>query len=104
MRRWTTPFAAVMVALYVVLAVGATTCLVNPSEEPAPLHHHSQSHVAHSAFCAWACQANPTVALVSGAPSVSLAAVLSPSNLYVPEVIEQNRATASPSRAPPLFT
>jgi len=102
-RRWIAPLAVTMVALYVVLAVGATTCLLSPSEPTTPRHHHSQSHVAHSAFCAWACQVNPTVGILAMAPSISLAAVVSLSSLFAPVVITEHAAIASSSRAPPLF-
>ncbi len=69
MRRWLAPFAAGTLVLYVVLALGATTCLVSPADQPTPLHHHSKSHVAHSAFCAWACQANPAESIHAVAPA-----------------------------------
>jgi hypothetical protein len=51
-----------MVVLYAALMVGASGCLFLHAEQSGPVHHHDgQSHVTHSALCAWACQINPTV-------------------------------------------
>lgn len=70
MRRFLAPLALGMVALYLTLAVGAAGCLFDPVQSSVPAHHH-HSHVTHSAFCAWACQANPTVSgLVEALPAV----------------------------------
>jgi hypothetical protein len=60
MKRSFTLLALAMVALYVTLAIGGAACLVDATEHHSTAHHH-HSHVAHSIFCAWACQANPTV-------------------------------------------
>lgn len=69
MRRGLVPLAVGMAALYLALAVGAAGCFSTPFEQPHTGHH--QTHVPHSAFCAWACQANPTVsALVEAPPAV----------------------------------
>ena len=67
MKRSFTLLALVMVALYVTLAVGAAACLIDATEHHSTAHHH-HSHVAHSIFCAWACQANPTVTTVIHTP------------------------------------
>lgn len=102
MRRWLAPLAIGMVVLYVALAIGAAGCLFLHTEQPRSGHHHSQSHVAHSAFCAWACQANPAVSIHIAAPIVLIFALLGllciggstpPAALF---------ATVFHSRAPPL--
>ena len=75
MKRRLVPLALGMVVLYAGLAVGAANCLVLHAEQPQP-HHHSQSHVAHSALCAWACQVNPTVIVSSPIPVISVSAAV----------------------------
>jgi|SRR5690349_13413714 hypothetical protein len=75
MKRWIAPLAIGMVVLYAALAIGAATCLVLHAEQPQT-HHHSQSHVAHSALCAWACQINPTVIIASPVPLVAVSTIV----------------------------
>ena len=66
MKRWIAPIAIGMVVLYAVLAIGTSCCLLLHAEQQD--HHHSPAHVAHSALCAWACQANPTITIQAGLP------------------------------------
>jgi len=80
MRRWTVPLAMGMVVLYAVLAIGTSCCLFLHAEHQA--HHHSPSHVAHSALCAWACQANPTITVHAGVPLGVVFAVIALLRLY----------------------
>lgn len=101
MKRWTAPLAVAMAVLYVVLAVGATTCLLAPSAQPSPLHHHGKSHVAHSAFCAWACQANPAVSLLSVAPPAAVLELVALLLLFGTAIQAKRFAVFSRSRAPP---
>ena len=60
MRRVPAPVAFGMAALYLALAIGAAGCPFMHVEQTDTAHHQT-SHGPHSAFCAWACQANPTV-------------------------------------------
>jgi hypothetical protein len=69
MKRAFAPLALGMVALYLTLAVGAAGCLFQLPGHGVPAHHHHHSHVAHSAFCAWACQANPTISVLVDNPA-----------------------------------
>ena len=101
MKRLIAPLAIGMVLLYAALAIGAANCLVLHAEQPPP-HHHSHSHVTHSALCAWACQVNPTVAVLAAAPPVIVSTVvtrLSHRNLRVGTAVLASPPT---SRAPPL--
>jgi hypothetical protein len=75
MKRWIAPLAIGIVVLYAALAIGAANCLALHAEQP-PAHHHSHSHVAHSALCAWACQINPTVTVPAAVPLVALSSVV----------------------------
>jgi hypothetical protein len=90
-----------MMALYVVLAIGATGCFLVPSEQASPLHHHSKSHVAHSAFCAWACQANPTISALSVAPPAAVLELVAVLLLIGTVLQSKDYAVISRSRAPP---
>ncbi|HTL60668.1 MAG TPA: hypothetical protein VL261_03390 [Nitrospira sp.] len=101
MKRWTSPLAIGMVVLYAALAIGAANCLVLHAEQPQG-HHHSQSRVAHSALCAWACQVNPTVMVAAPIPLAAISTIVA--RLYL-----QNSATSTAplaslltSRAPPV--
>jgi len=99
MRRWTVPLAMGMVVLYAVLAIGTSSCLFLHAEQQT--HHHSPAHVAHSALCAWACQANPTITVHAGVPLGAAFAVVAllqldspaPQTLLFPALIH--------SRGPP---
>ena len=68
MRRALIPLSIAVAVFYAALAFGAAGCQALQSDLPHPTHHH-KSHVAHSAVCAWACQANSAVLLTSIAPS-----------------------------------
>lgn len=68
MKRWVVPLSIGMILLYAALAIGAGNCLVLHADQPGG-QHHSQSHLAHSALCAWACQINPA-AIVGTPPSL----------------------------------
>jgi hypothetical protein len=90
-----------MVVLYAALAVGAANCLILHAEQ-AQTHHHSQSHVAHSPLCVWACQVNPTVMVTAPIPLTAISTI-------VARVCPQNSGTSTAfhaslftSRAPPL--
>ena len=95
------PLAFGMVVLYAALAVGAASCLVLHVEQPQP-HHHSQSHVAHSALCAWACQINPTVILPTPIPLVSVSTVVEKLCHAEPTTGITLVTSLLTSRAPPL--
>jgi hypothetical protein len=74
MKRLFVALSLGMAVLYLVLAVAAAGCLApNATPESHPGHHHQNhaSHVAHSAVCAWACQANPTVGAIMDAPQAA---------------------------------
>ena len=100
MKQRIAPLAIGMVALYAVLAIGAANCLVLHAEQ-LPDHHHSQSHVAHSALCAWACQINPTVTVPAAVPVVAVAAVITKLRQTDSTVRTFSPASEFPSRAPP---
>jgi hypothetical protein len=75
MKRGIAPLAIGIVVLYAALAIGAGNCLVLHAEQP-PAHHHHDSHVTHSALCAWACQVNPTVTVPAALPLAAVAIVV----------------------------
>jgi hypothetical protein len=100
MKGWMSRLAIGMIVLYAALAIGAANCLVLHSEQPTA-HHHGHSHLAHSALCAWACQANPTVIIPAVVPSAGtfvVMAMLAFAGTTPPSGIV---AAASRSRAPP---
>lgn len=102
MKRWRSPVAAVVVALYLALASSAATCLLSPSPGSSPLHHSGKSHVAHSAYCAWACQANPTETPLSTAPPAAALVLVAVLLLSGATAQAGHFALVSRSRAPPL--
>jgi hypothetical protein len=101
MRRPLVPLAIAMLVLYAALAIGAANCLVLHPEQPQA-HHHSQSHVTHSALCAWACQINPAVIVPASVSLIALSTVVARVSQ-----IDSSAGTALlsfqfTSRAPPL--
>jgi hypothetical protein len=100
MKRWIAPLAIGMIVLYAALAIGAANCLVLHAEQP-PAHHHSQTHLAHSALCAWACQINPTVAVPAAVPLVAFAGVAARQRQIESAIHTALLTCESPSRAPP---
>jgi hypothetical protein len=100
MKRRTAVLAIVMVMLYAALAIGAANCLIFHAEQQTA-HHHSHTHVAHSALCAWACQANPPVTVHTTVPLIAASTVVA----MLPSVDSTARAgrydSASRSRGPP---
>jgi hypothetical protein len=101
MKRWIAPLAIGMVVLYAALAIGAANCLVLHAAQP-PAHHHSQSHVAHSALCAWACQINPTVIVPAAIPMLAVSTVVARLRLVDSAACSAFPSLLFPSRAPPL--
>ena len=100
MNRRLIPLAIGMAVLYAALAVGAANCLVLHSEQPSA-HHHSQSHVAHSALCAWACQIHPSVVLPAAVPLMAVTAVSARLHRIGYRRPLSFPTTVSSSRAPP---
>lgn len=100
MKRRIAPLAIGMVVLYAALAIGAANCLVLHAEQPPP-HHHSHSHVTHSALCAWACQINPTVAVPAAVPLMAVSTVVSRQRQTNSTVRTLSLTFDSHSRAPP---
>jgi hypothetical protein len=100
MKRWIAPLAIGMVVLYAALAIGAANCLVLHAEQP-PAHHHSQSHVAHSALCAWACQINPAVIVPAAVPMVAVSTVATRRRQIDFTTCNLLSTSEFPSRAPP---
>ena len=101
MKRILVPLAIGLATVYLALAVGAAGCLFEQPEPSAAHHHHQKSHVAHSAFCAWACQANPTVS-ESGDTPLALVFHLVALLIFVRTSVPLHLAThAAHSRAPP---
>jgi len=100
MKRWSVPLAVGMVVLYAALAIGASNCLVLHAEQP-PAHHHSHSHLAHSALCAWACQINPTVTIPAAVPLVAVLTVAARLCQTDSTVHAAFLPSESSSRAPP---
>jgi hypothetical protein len=101
MKRRIAPLAIGMVVLYAALAIGASNCLVLHAEQP-PAHHHSHSHVTHSALCAWACQMNPTVSVPATAPLVAVSTVVARLRRTDFTIHTLSPTSEAPSRAPPL--
>lgn len=101
MKRLIPPFAIAMVMLYAALAIGAANCLVLHAEQPQG-HHHSQSHVAHSALCAWACQVNPTVMVAAPIPVATTSTLVARLSLLNQTVSTARFASLFTSRAPPV--
>jgi len=100
MKHWIAPLTIGVVVLYAALAIGTANCLVLHAEQP-PGHHHSPSHLAHSALCAWACQINPTVAVPAALPLVAVSTVVTRLR-QIDFTISASIITAeSPSRGPP---
>ncbi|MGH7205783.1 MAG: hypothetical protein ACREI2_06200 [Nitrospiraceae bacterium] len=57
-----------LVTVYAALSLLAVACPVDAAPTAGGHHHHGQSHhgtAAHVLLCAWACQANPPIALNS---------------------------------------
>lgn len=100
MKRWIAPLAIGMVVLYAALAIGAANCLLLHAEQP-PAHHHSQSHVAHSALCAWACQINPAVIVPAAVPVVAVSTVVTRRRQTDVTTHTLFSISEFPSRAPP---
>jgi hypothetical protein len=75
MKRRLVLLAIPVVILYAALAIGAANCLVLHAEQ-TQAHHHSHSHVTHSALCAWACQINPPAMVSAPIPLIALSAVV----------------------------
>jgi hypothetical protein len=101
MKRLIAPLAVGMVMLYAALAIGAANCLVLHVEQP-PAHHHSHSHVAHSALCAWACQINPTVIVSTPVPLVAISTVVARLSFADSAACTAFLCSPFSSRAPPL--
>lgn len=101
MRRSLVPLAIGMALLYAALAIGAANCLVLHAAQP-PSHHHSQSHMAHSALCAWACQINPTVIVATPVQLVAVSAVVARLSYLDTTAGTARHAFLLTSRAPPL--
>ena len=101
MKRLIVPLAFAMVALYAALAIGAANCLVLHSEQPRA-HHHTQSHVTHSALCAWACQVNPTVIVAAPLALFAVATVVARLNLADAAAATVLHHPLFSSRAPPF--
>jgi hypothetical protein len=100
MKRRIAPVVIGMVVLYAALAIGAANCLVLHADQP-PAHHHSHSHVTHSALCAWACQINPTVTVPSALPLMAISIVVTRLHKTEDSIRTAFPTSASPSRAPP---
>lgn len=100
MKRWIVPLTIGMVVLYAALAIGAANCLVLHAQQP-PAHHHSHSHLAHSALCAWACQINPTVTIPAAVPLVAVSTVAARLCQTGSTVHAALLPSESSSRAPP---
>jgi hypothetical protein len=101
MRRSLPSFAVGMVLIYVALAIGAAGCLDLRAEKSNQAHHDGQHHASHSSFCAWACQVNPTAAVLAVAPLATIfapTAILWPISAARPLVLF---SSVHRSRAPP---
>ncbi|HMU54363.1 MAG TPA: hypothetical protein PKA61_05130 [Nitrospira sp.] len=101
MTRLLAPFAGAMTVLYLALTIGAAAYLSGPAASSATAHHHSPSHVSHSALCVWACQANPAVAGLFVAPAKVFFTFLLLPPLLSLTVHARLSSPGSPSRAPP---
>ena len=68
MKRSFQSLACTLIVVYVLLAFAAVPCLFGAEPHNRAHSHHHHSPTAHSALCAWACQANPELSLFSSAP------------------------------------
>jgi hypothetical protein len=101
MKRLLVPMAVAMTGLYLLLAIAAAGCLSLHAASSTTAHHHTTSHVTHSALCAWACQANPTAAGLSVVPTQVLFALLLLLPLLITVFTTCVSCSLSLSRAPP---
>jgi hypothetical protein len=100
MRKCFIPFALAIAALYLTLSVSAVTCLFAHGSESRSAHHHAGG-ATQSSLCAWACDANPTVALPTPTPQtqpLQLLSMLRSSDSSITSFFSQQ---SGDSRAPP---
>jgi hypothetical protein len=102
MRRVLVPLALGMAAVYLALAVGVAGCLFTHVEQP-DTGHHQTSHGPHSAFCAWACQANPAVSTLVEVPHTAVFQVVALLTLIRVSRTRHLILRAAHPRAPPSF-
>ncbi len=100
MRKCFAPFALAIATLYLTLSVSAVACLFAHESESRSAHHHTGG-ATESSLCAWACDANPTVALPAPTPQtqqLQLVSMLLSVDSSVSSFLSQQSAQ---SRAPP---
>ncbi len=100
MKRWMAQIALATACVYLAIGLVAGTCLFSHEAASQSAHHHT-SEPTHSPFCAWACQANQSVGLVSmsaGTESVLSRSIVVPDGISLLSSALQYLAQ---SRAPP---
>lgn len=101
MRRAGILMTGLLVAVYLAMAVFSAVCAIEHDPASPAGHHPPHGSSAHTSFCAWACQANQTIDLLSSVPQgqpLSLIAVLFSMESPAPLLLSQHAAS---SRAPP---
>ncbi|ULA64151.1 MAG: conserved exported protein of unknown function [Nitrospira sp.] len=100
MKRGTFSLAFAMAAVYLTLSFSAASCLFSHQTTSSTTHHHPSS-AAHASLCAWACQANPTVDLLSTAPQTEMLRVIARLVLVATGLFSLLTQQPAHSRAPP---
>jgi hypothetical protein len=95
------PIASLVAASYCALAIVALTCLFDQPDSRRVDHHHHQGSMAHSSFCAWACQTSPTSAIVATAPSIRPLLLVQMLPVSLATVLISVVPIFIPARAPP---
>jgi hypothetical protein len=99
-KKLPAPIASLVAASYCALAIVALTCLFDQSA-PRRVGHHHQGSMAHSSFCAWACQTSPTSAIVATAPSIRPLLLVQTLPVSLATVLISVVPIFIPARAPP---
>ena len=97
--------AAGLVLLYFALNVATTTCSFEIIQHPDGRRQHAGHHnnSVHSSLCAWACQSNPSVPLVSAGVEHCFLLLLVGFVTIVTLLQLTRQPLFLPARSPPLF-
>lgn len=94
--------SVVLVGFYLLVGGLSTVCLTTADASASSHQHHSHPGMAHhSGLCAWACQANPTAAVLSSLPSMPSLGLTVSAVPTVTGLVSTIRRLFIPSRAPP---
>lgn len=104
MKRLFVALSLGMAVLYLLLAMAAAGCMAADATPDSHAGHHRQnhaSHVTHSAVCAWACQANPTLGAIVEAPEVVIFQFFVGVTLVTSALFTRRSTRVPESRGPP---